>query len=652
MNPNPKHSAKPDPSKRDAGNRCAADEWWIDAERLIDRLDGESRQFDSIDQFPIHWVQQLQRFTDASGVCLRIRETDDVSLIAKTGLCVVHHDDTSGGALPNPNRSRRWLLTRPFTSNSDIEVELYFDALPTEPVDDVFRQTTDSLIDVILPILLRRKIDSLSSHLLQPNPNTDIVESFYRGATAKQQLQSIALSLASLTQTDRVSIVLSTKWRIDVSKHPASSNHPDRFQAIRIRTTGVNRGKLVATSVPSEIDSRSQQAIELARIVHDDQQRSQYAQQYGVESLQVEPISHGDVHAGANEDESQVIAWVVFETFPRDKANHQPADSQSFTEALAPYRDITHRSVRSAIARQASETTKVTELAKRFDWQSWIKIAVALATVICLLCVVKIPLRLTVPGQVVAASKTTLHSPVQGFVSAILVQDGQQVTVGTALLELHSPGLELDFQRLAGDLATTETKIQTLQSMKRDTASTGRTAQTSADLEVLKVEAKGIREQLRLIQQQQDRLVLRANRAGVVRHWDSSESLAGGVVVPGQPLLQIIDPTAGWEIELAIPDQHIGYVLPQPVDQRVCKYRLKSSATETFRGQINGIESAAVLNEQGESVVHATVSVDPENVDGFRRGASVVAKVDCGNKPAAFVLLRGLVEWWRTQVWI
>jgi multidrug resistance efflux pump len=659
LKPTHTHSAQPDASKRDAGNRCATDDWWTKAEQLIDRLDDASRQVESIEQFPMQWVQQLQSFTGASGVCLRIRETDDVALIAKTGLCVIHQDDSGDVALPELNQNRRWLLTRPFTSTSEIEVELYFEAFPTQSTDDVFRQTTLSLIDVILPILLRRKIDSLSNQLDDPNPTTEIVESFYRGASANQQLQSIARSLATITQTDRVSIVLSTKWRPDFSKCPVSPNQSDQFQTIPIRTTGVNRGRLVATSVPSAIDSRAQQAIELARIVHDDQQRSHYARQYGVESLHVEPITGNDVCADASDHETQTIAWVVFETFPSSGEKNRtstvpqsPQEALAFHEALAPYRDITHRSVRSAIARKATETPKVAELATSFSWQNWTKVVLALTTVFCLLCVVKVPLKLSVPGQVVAASKTTLHSPVQGFVSKVLVPDGQQVNAGTALLKIQSPALELDFQRLSGDLASTETKIQTLQSMKRDSASAGRAVQTSADLEVLKVEAEGFREQLRLIQQQQERLVMKARQTGLVRHWDSSESLAGCVVVPGQPLLQIIDPAAGWEIELAIPDKHIGYVLHHPVGQRACKYRLTSSATETYHGQINGIESAAVLNEHGESVVHATVSVDLQNVEAFRRGASVVAKVDCGNRPAAFVLLRGLVEWWRTQVWV
>lgn len=595
------------------------DALWRGAEDLIDRLDRRSRDSSAASGFEMEVSDSLRKFSSASGVLIYKRTDHETVVIAKSGISVFQTDDfqaKDSDQLIDHDASgeKRLVVTRSLTTTSDLEIQLCFDQRPTEQQERVFTETTRALTDVLLPVVLRREINSLSNALQSVSSDHRLAESFFAGATANETYRSIAKTLATLTHTDRVSIIRSNRRRY--------SNR-----------TGGNTGQLVATSVPTDIDPRAQQARSLGQLVQDTELQSQYARQYDVPQLHVKEIS---------DSKHQVQAWIVFEQY--SKSNEELG---SIADRFAPYQDLTHRAVQSVVARDLATPDSIAKVFTGFTSVHWAKIAAATGIVFLALWFVKIPMRLSVPGRIAAASRITKHSPTNGFVTKVHVTDGDRVTKGTPLAELHSPELELVAQRLSSELATTTTKIDTLQSSKRDAAANP----TSAQRMVLKTEADGIRRQLELVRQEQQALVLRSNHDGIVRQWDAEETLAGRVVVIGQPLLEIIDPSAGWIVELDIPDAQIGYLIKKDSAQPPCSFRLLSSPTQVHHGLVDHIDRAAQLSETGQSIVRATIPISPDQASGFRRGASVVAKVDCGRRSAAFVLFRGLVQWWRCQQW-
>ena len=441
-----------------------------------------------------------------------------------------------------------------------------------------------------------------------------LVESFFGGVTPLDTYRSIVRQLAAHTGTDRVSLM-------------------------------IHRGTqcaLVATSVPTELDHRAAQVHSLRRLVVDQKEprqtqlREDYQTENAVHQLNIETI---------HDAQGKRIASIVGEQFRDPSSDGDPAS----TSWNFPH-DLTTRAIRMAVLREQAMPSTLPVWIRSLTWRHGVMTAGAMAILLLLLCVVQVPLWLSVPGRVVAAKQTTLFSTAEGFVNRVHVVDGDQVVAGQAIIDLRSPELDLAEQTLFSELATTQTKLAAIQTLRGGS----RDRHATAESEVLRSQADGLERQLKIVKDQQQALLLTSPHAGIVHQWDAQESLSGRVVVRGQALLQVMDRGAGWEIELAISDRHAGYLIGQPLDSIECQYRLRSSPTPIQQEKLARMDSAAQLGPRGESIVHAWVVHSPEK-NGFtgdlRHGASILAKVNCGSRSAAFVLMRGLIQWYREQVW-
>lgn len=159
---------------------------------------------------------------------------------------------------------------------------------------------------------------------------------------------------------------------------------------------------------------------------------------------------------------------------------------------------------------------------QRFRW-------LALAVVLVLIFPWRTDLRL--PAQLMDAEVLRLFPVREARVEAVLVGDGERVTAGQPLLRLHSPELEHQL-RLA------QLEVQALESMA---SRHGAAAGYAEERLVLEQDLARARSQLQALQDERERLQLRAPFAGVVRdleptlrpgRWVSRDmrllSLAGG----------------------------------------------------------------------------------------------------------------------------
>ena len=597
------------------------DRVWRNAESLIDRFDQLSKTLQD-DRFSQHLADALREFTSATAIVIRKRCADPktpahLATIAKSGISILHTRETKSSESISPNPA--WItddcgkhvglmVSRLLTDSEHLEFELRFDGSLMASHQQVFFETASALADITVPILLRQKIQVQEFTLRDAQASDMKLDGFYGGATPTDTYRSIVRTLASLTETDRVSLLRHRNDRCD----------------------------LVATSVPTELDFRSDQIQSLREIVSEDKHVtvSDYQKRNDVPDLHIEVIS-------GNREEK--IVSIVFEQF-----SEQLPEKTSTVERLLPYREICKRAVRTAVEREQAFPKTMPVRLRGLNYRHGAIGAALLAAVMVLLCIIQIPLRLSVSGRIIAAKQTTIFSNVEGVVTKVHAADGDIVAAGARLVQLRSPELELIYQTLSSELATTQAKIATIRTFHRGQNDRA----ISAEAEVLKTEAKGIKAQLKIVQDQQDSLVLNSPHDGVINQWDAEESLSGRVVVVGQPLLRVIDQKSGWEVELEIPDRHSGYVIGTKNDSTKCSYRLRSMPTKTHQGKIDRIDRAAHVNVTGQSVVRALMTVGSEKTGDFRHGASVLAKVDCGSRSAAFVIFRSMVEWYREQAWL
>jgi multidrug efflux pump subunit AcrA (membrane-fusion protein) len=139
--------------------------------------------------------------------------------------------------------------------------------------------------------------------------------------------------------------------------------------------------------------------------------------------------------------------------------------------------------------------------------------------------------------------------------------------------------------------------------------------------------------------------------AGKVVTFDAQETLLGKTVKPGDPLLRVADVRGDWELEVALPEAHVGPVRaalaaaggPLDVD-----FLLSSHPQQVFKGQLDaaGLGGEATPRD-GAVVLPARLRIsDPALMPLLAEmpvGVELHAKIDCGRRPLGYV--------WFYEVW-
>ncbi len=152
------------------------------------------------------------------------------------------------------------------------------------------------------------------------------------------------------------------------------------------------------------------------------------------------------------------------------------------------------------------------------------------------------------------------------------------------------------------------------------------------------------------------------------------EEWTGKMAKPSDPLLRLGAKSGPWEIELKIPQKHIGQVLkaferpdvPVIDGQKALDvdFLLRSDATRTYRGLLfrHKIASQADPNrdekDESEPEVIAFVTIDHDSIDqGYRlsrealtSGTEVHAKIRCGKHRLGYALFYGVWEFFYEKV--
>jgi hypothetical protein len=164
---------------------------------------------------------------------------------------------------------------------------------------------------------------------------------------------------------------------------------------------------------------------------------------------------------------------------------------------------------------------------------------------------------------------------------------------------------------------------------------------------------------------------LKAPLTGTVLTADYQENLTNRYVRPSDPLLRVGNTNGPWEVELRIPQQHIGQVLralreeadraraegrpPRPLDVDLL---VLSTPNRTFTGKLHRDRIAAAARPEPEDVnatepaVLAWVRIDGDDIPPEQRvprelfvtGTEVHARIRCGAHPLGYSLFYGVWE--------
>jgi hypothetical protein len=312
-------------------------------------------------------------------------------------------------------------------------------------------------------------------------------------------------------------------------------------------------------------------------------------------------------------------------------------------------------------------------------------IIAGLALLIALCVIVPYPLKMDANGNFLPQTRRWVFSPAPAHVVQFEVEPGETVQENHNLILMYDLSLHKDLVRLNKEIDASQLQLANLL-QQRNTA-------TKDSIDIDK-ELSTQKATLHAKTRERDALIWRTNsdpsRPGYfwvrspefprsmeqgneapqwkILNQDFRESLTDREVKPSDPLLRVGHTEGHWEIELKIPQKHIGQVLAafgndenKELDVDIL---LRSEPTKVYKGKLarNKIAGEANVsrddNNETDPVVLAWVRIDGDDIPKEKQipadrrvtGTEVHSKIRCGNHALGYSLFYGVWEFFYEKV--
>jgi multidrug efflux pump subunit AcrA (membrane-fusion protein) len=277
---------------------------------------------------------------------------------------------------------------------------------------------------------------------------------------------------------------------------------------------------------------------------------------------------------------------------------------------------------------------------------------VALLCTVIMLILIPADLYVSAQGELQPQELHHVFAPVDGQTSRLAVSHGDHINKGDVLLELISPRLDLEVQRVQGEYDTTRQRLlaieaSLLQPRRTDQDVAVQNSQLASQHEELKQMLESQKQQLRLLHQERAKLVVRSPASGNVLTWNLDVLLQDRPVQRGEVLVSVANLAGEWTAELHVPDNRIGYLLEaqsQHSGPLNISFELATDRGNPYHGTVRQIASRTELNESNRPIVRVTMDVDEDARAVLRPGATVFAKVHCGRRSIGYVWFHDLID--------
>jgi hypothetical protein len=375
----------------------------------------------------------------------------------------------------------------------------------------------------------------------------------------------------------------------------------------------------------------------------------------------------------------------------REKESKKPPRSglmmECFDPAVAPEQlvarlEVVGRHATSALYNAAEHR----RIPMRFIWQPIAKVqeglggktrAIILSIVAGLFLLtaamvfVPYPLKMDAKGQLLPKDRVYIFAPVEGKIEEFKVRPGQDVFEGDDLVEMYDVEQQRNLIRLQSEALAAKNDAIALR-FEQQKAEEKDKLRISADIlakehtqELKLQELKSIEDRIHGIPGKFGHFMLKAPIAGTVLNGNFIEELTHRTVKPNEPVLRIGNKKGEWEVELKIPQKHIGQILQafprnQPEAELDVDVILRSAPTRTYKGKLMRKDVGGEAtpnrddNNEAEPVVIAFVRISGDQIDPEQSltrdknllvtGTEVVAKVRCGSHAMGYSLFYGVWE--------
>ena len=311
------------------------------------------------------------------------------------------------------------------------------------------------------------------------------------------------------------------------------------------------------------------------------------------------------------------------------------------------------------------------------------------------LALVPWPYRVDATGRLMPVIQREVFAPWDGQVVELLVQGGERVEAGQVLLQLRSDELSAELVTVENQLHEKRKLVSTLIAQRDDVARQGNRDEElklQAKAVETKDEVEGAAQQATVLKDRLARLTVRAPLAGVVTTFQAQQLLLNRPVKRGDLLLQVMDETGDWQLELEVAEHRLGRILVEqqrlaavsretkverpepeksaandplsspapnprpptlnpPFQQLPIEYRLLTQSEASYFANLNSLATRTVTAESQGSVIEARATLDKTRLPVRAIGAEVRARIGCGTSCLGDVLFGDVIEFVQKYLW-
>jgi hypothetical protein len=305
-------------------------------------------------------------------------------------------------------------------------------------------------------------------------------------------------------------------------------------------------------------------------------------------------------------------------------------------------------------------------------------VVASLLVIIAALVFVPYPLKMDAKGQLLPRDRRWVYSPwKEAQIREFLVAQGDPVVEGQRLALMHDFDLQTQVIDLQEEISGFDREIQAYgrqyDQAKQSNAKEEDLMKISLDQQTRRIQRDQRSEQLKALRERVHAhpdlpgfYWLLSPIEGSVLNASFHENFTHRTVKPYEQFLRVGNKKGPWEIELKIPQKHIGQILQaykqpdNPQEELDVDVVLRSAPTKTYKAKLArrdiGGEATPNKDDNNESdpVVFAYVRIEGEGInpadaipqsDNYRvTGTDVVAKVKCGNHALGYSLFYGVWE--------
>ena len=240
--------------------------------------------------------------------------------------------------------------------------------------------------------------------------------------------------------------------------------------------------------------------------------------------------------------------------------------------------------------------------------------------------------RVTADAALEGQVQRVVVAPIDGYITNSDIRAGDIVKTGQLMGELDDKDLKLEYEKLSSE------KNQYIREHRSALAGHER-AKTS----ILSAQIDQVSAQLRLVEEQLERLHIISPFDGVVVSGDLSQSL-GSPIERGDVLFEVA-PLDAYRLVLKVNENDINEI---DVGQNG-RLRLSGMPGETLPFSINKITPVSEASEGSNYFqVEARLQSEPQQL---RPGMEGVAKVEIGERKLAWIWTHKLIDWLRLWAW-